>query len=196
MFVGLAIVPLLVVGSVLTKHSFDAQAQQALVLQGEVARRVAAEVKAFIETIVSDLEVVAEVENIQKADAARQAQILADLLAHEDIYDAVTLLDRAGREKLRFSRLEVVSAGDMRDHSSENAFVIPQKTGQLYYSPIAFDQAGEPLITIAMPLISCAMVGWMVFYSSTPELKRYGISFGRSASTKAKVSTLSIISSG
>jgi hypothetical protein len=151
-FVGLAVIPLLVVGSVLAKRSFDAQAQQALVLQSEVARRVAAEVNAFIQGIVSDLEVVTEVQGVQKLDRAQQTQLLADLQAHGGIYDGVALLDETGREQIRLSRLRVMSEADLRDRSSEDLFRVPQQTGQVYYSSVEFDQAGEPLMTIAMPL--------------------------------------------
>jgi methyl-accepting chemotaxis protein len=39
------------------------------------------------------------------------------------------------------------------DHARADDFVIPQTSGQVYYSPVRFEEIrGEPLITIAVPL--------------------------------------------
>ena len=54
-FIGLAIVPLLLVGTILAWRSFTIEQQQALTLQREVARRVAIEVTAFFEELENEL---------------------------------------------------------------------------------------------------------------------------------------------
>jgi uncharacterized membrane protein required for colicin V production len=67
-FIGLAIGPLLIVGVILAWQSFISQEQQALNLQHEVARRVAAEVTAFFAQLEDELRLVSKAQALPGLD--------------------------------------------------------------------------------------------------------------------------------
>ncbi|MBN1310942.1 MAG: sensor histidine kinase [Anaerolineae bacterium] len=152
-FIGLAIGPLLLVGIILGVQSYIAQGQQALNLQSEVAQRVSSEVTAFFTELEQQLRLTSQVQGLQNLDQDEQQSILSELLSYQDVFDELVLLDSQGKEQTRVSRADITveSSGD---RSEAEEFVIPLASGQTYYSPVRFDQAtGEPLMTIAVPLI-------------------------------------------
>jgi signal transduction histidine kinase len=152
-FIGLAIGPLLLVGGVLAWLSFTVQRRQALDLQNEVARRVSAQVTAFFGELESQLRLVGQVQGLQELDQDEQRHILAGLLSYQDVFEELVLLDSEGDEHVHLSRLGLLPAAPC-DHSGDDEFVIPYTTGEVYYSPVRFDETtGEPLMIIAIPLL-------------------------------------------
>src|SRR5262249_2715779 len=62
-------------------------------------------------------------------------------------------LDSQGYERTHVSRSSLILP-PTSERSQADAFVIPQTSGQIYYSPVRFEETrGEPLITIAVPLL-------------------------------------------
>ena len=151
-FIGLATLPLLLVGSILTWQSFINEQQQALHMQGEIARRIATEVTAFFEELENELRFVSKSQQLPNLDREEQQNLLKLLMA-QDVYEDLILLDRQGQEQVHLARLGLFP--DSHSHSSESdEFVVPQSNGQIYYSPVRFEEnTGEPLITIAIPLL-------------------------------------------
>ncbi|MFN8453491.1 MAG: cache domain-containing protein [Anaerolineae bacterium] len=151
-FIGLAIGPLLLVGIILAWQNLTVQEQQALNLQHEVAQRVAAEVTAFFSTVENQLRVVSQVQGLQSLDREQQRHTLSELLIYEDIFEELVLLDHQGQEQIHLSRINPIANLDNR--AKADAFIIPQTTEQVYYSPVRFDETtGEPFMTIAAPLV-------------------------------------------
>jgi two-component system cell cycle sensor histidine kinase/response regulator CckA len=151
-FIGLAIGPLLLVGAVLAWQSYVIQQQQALDMQHEVARRVVAEVTAFFEGLENDLYLVSEVQGLHTLDRDEQYSVLSGLLSHGDVFDELILLDAAGDEQIHLSRVSLPPA-DLGSWAKDDEFIIASTTGDIYYSPVWFDETtGEPLMTIAFPL--------------------------------------------
>jgi hypothetical protein len=152
-FISLAIGPLLLVGVILAWQSFTTQQQQALNLQREVARRVATQVTAFFEELENELRLASRVQGLQGLDRDRQHSVLSELLLYQDVLEALVLLDSQGQEQIHLSRSSL-TATDLDDISEADEFVIPQTSGEVYYSPIWFEETtGEPLMTIAVPLL-------------------------------------------
>ena len=153
-FVGLAVISLLLVGVVLVGYSFTAQRTQALELQSQIARRVASEVAAFILERENELRVLTEVRALQQLPPEEQANQLAALLAYEDVYQELILVDSTGQETFRISRLKTYDATSLENRSGEDEFERPKATRQIYYGPVKFDEAtGEPFMTISVPVI-------------------------------------------
>jgi two-component system cell cycle sensor histidine kinase/response regulator CckA len=151
-FIGLAIGPLLLVGVILARQSFTTQEQQALNLQREVARRVVTEVTAFFEERENELRLVSKAQVWPGLGQNKHYHILT-LLMSQDIFEGLVLLDSQGQEQIHLSRLAHFST-DLGHHTEADEFVIPQTSGQVYYSPIRFEETtGEPLMTIAVPLL-------------------------------------------
>jgi methyl-accepting chemotaxis protein len=152
-FVGLAVSPLLLVGVVLAWQSFTTQQQQAFNLQREVAQRVATQVTAFFEELENELGLTSQVQGLQGLDRDRQHSILTELLLYQDVFEALVLLDSEGQEQIHLSRTGLTSL-DLGDRAEADEFVVPQTSGQVYYSPVRFEETtGEPLMTIAVPLL-------------------------------------------
>jgi signal transduction histidine kinase len=148
-FIGLAIGPLLLVGIVLAWQSFTTQEQQALHLQREVAQRVVTQVAAFFK---EQEDLLRFVSRVQRLDQDEQHSIL-NLLMFQEVLVELVLLDSEGQEKIHLSRLSPTPT-DLGDRAEADEFVIPCTSGQVYYSPVRFDEiTGEPLMTIAIPLL-------------------------------------------
>ena len=153
-FVGLAIIPLLVVGVVMSWQSFMAQRQQALELQAETARHAATEVASFINGLEQELRVVARVHHLTKLDPETRHSVLSRLSSYGDNFEEIALLNDSGQEQVRVSRVEAVTSFDLADRSGEEEYLIPVSTAETYHSPVRFDGVtGEPLMTIAVPLV-------------------------------------------
>jgi PAS domain S-box-containing protein len=151
-FIGLAIGPLFLVGTILAWKSFTTQRQQALSLQREVTLRVSTEVKAFLNGLEGELRLVGQVQGLQNLDRETQRDILAGLLAHQDAFDSLALLDNQGQELIHLARSSV--APPLRNRAEADEFVIPQRSGQTYFGPVYFnDVTGEPSIIISVPLL-------------------------------------------
>ena len=152
-FVSLAVGPLLLVGIVLAWQSFTTQQQQALNLQHEVALRVSAQVQAFFEKLEGELRLISEVERLQNLDQDSQHVILSKLLGHQDVFDDLILFDGQGQIQVQASRYLVAANAANRAEADE--FVVPQTSGETYFSPIWFEEAtSEPVMTIAVPLLN------------------------------------------
>jgi signal transduction histidine kinase len=151
-FIGLAIAPVLLIGGILAWQSFTTQERQVLNLQGEVARRVAAEVTAFFEELENELRLFSKTYMLPGLDWNEQYRIL-ELLMLQDVFEGLILLDSQGQEKIYLSRLGLSSTG-WSQHVEANKFVIPHMSGEVYYGPIRFDETtSEPLMIIALPLL-------------------------------------------
>jgi signal transduction histidine kinase/ActR/RegA family two-component response regulator len=153
-FIALATGPLLLIGLVLAGLSFNVQRQQALSLQRQVARRVSTEVSGFIESLTSNLQIIIQVRGLQGMNVDQQQNILAELLAYQNVFEELIMLDSTGKELVHVSRLRIVTPSDLGERASAPEFVLPSASGEIYYSPVRFDQATrEPLMTIAIPLV-------------------------------------------
>ena len=152
-FIGLAIGPLLLVGAILAWQGFAAQEQQALSLQREVARRVATEVTAFFEELENELRLASRAQMLPGLDPDEQRNMLTLLMSKDD-FEELAKLDDTGQEQIHLSRSSLTST-KLHNRAKADEFVIPHTSGQVYYSPVRFDEiTGEPLMTIAVPLLN------------------------------------------
>ena len=153
MFIGLAICPVLVVGGVLAWSSYSAQREQALHLQREVALRVSTEVEAFFAELENELRVVAKVQGLPQLDPDRQSRILSELLSLQHAFQELVLVDSQDRERAHASRSRLAATREAH-RAGAVEFTTPRASGQVYYGPVRFEgESGEPLITIAVPLL-------------------------------------------
>ena len=153
-YLGLAIIPLLIFGLTVAWVDFQTQRSQALVIQEEVAGRVAAQVERFIRGIERDLLAVTRVQGLEQADQERQRLILTELLLFEDVFEELFLLDATGQEQIHVSRLQITADESLTNRAQQNEFIIPTTQKEVYYSSVRFsEREGEPFVTIAVPLI-------------------------------------------
>jgi GAF domain-containing protein/HAMP domain-containing protein len=154
-FIGLAVLPLLIVVLVLGWQRYQAQQQQAMALQSQTAQRVAAEVANFIQRTDEILRVATEVQGFVEMPLDQQKNLLSTLLTQKDVFQELILLNSNGDEQIYLSRLRVIASSELKNRSQAEEFTGPQKSGETFYSPVRFDEAlGEPLMTIAIPLLN------------------------------------------
>ena len=152
-FIGLAIGPLLAVGAILAWRSFTSLQEQSLLLQQEAAKRVNIQVAAFFQELEKEMQFTIQTQDLEELDQDHTAA-LSDLLAYQPAFDEFHLLNSQGRERVGVYRLGFAESTTV-DHSQTEEFTIPKTTGQVYYSSIFYDETtGEPLITIAIPVIN------------------------------------------
>ncbi|MCA9960156.1 MAG: GAF domain-containing protein [Anaerolineales bacterium] len=138
-------------GLVLAQRNFSVLSDQAVELQREVALRIANEVSAFILERENELRLLNRVQNIQVLGEDLQLRILSGLLATQNTYDELSLVDVNGREKLSVNRLGT-RLNTQRDYANAPEFENPQASGETYFSPVQFDdETGEPFMTISLP---------------------------------------------
>jgi GAF domain-containing protein/HAMP domain-containing protein len=153
-FIGLTIVPLLLMGLVLAWQSFEIQQRQALTLQREVARRVSTAVDALIRALENDLRMIVEVQGLKGLAPDQQKSILSELMSYQPSFVELTLLDGQGHEQIRISRPGAVTPTQIGDRSQADEFVIPKQNGKTYFSPVRSDPIlAEPFMTISLPLL-------------------------------------------
>ncbi|MFC1747362.1 EAL domain-containing protein [Pseudomonadota bacterium] len=153
----LAVAPLSVLGISLTWYSYEVQKQQAIDLQEEVSRRAADEIYRPIEEIQYDLNSAADVFDVMKLSSHERNNILKRLQFHADrghqnILYSLTIVDSNGMELNKVSIREIYTAEDFRDISANPEFIIPTTKGDVYFSPVWFDdETGDPRLTLSMP---------------------------------------------
>jgi serine phosphatase RsbU (regulator of sigma subunit) len=153
-FIGLATVPLLLVGVIIAWRSYVVQQEQALDLQSQVARRVAADVSAFIQERESELRLLIDLRGLPRLDREQQTSLLDGLLAYQDVYEELSLFDSQGQELIRLSRLYTTTPDEPGSRAGADEFERPRASGEVYYSSAQYDPVhGEPFMTIAVPLV-------------------------------------------
>lgn len=153
--IGLAVGPLLVVGVLLDWQIFTVQQQQAIALQHEVAARESTLVAAFVQQLENDLRSLVQVRGLKELPLDQQKSFLSELLSYRNAFDRIFLVDATGQEQAGASRTGLFTAADLRSRAQAEEFVGPTTSGRVYYSAVHTDSAsGEPLMTIAVPLLN------------------------------------------
>ena len=153
-FIGLAIVPLLLIGAILSRQSYVVQREQALELQQAVVQHASRRSADFIYELENELHQIVRVQGLANQDRDGQRRILSRLQSYRDAFVELSLLDTQGEEQMRVSQVAVVTAADFGERSQAPEFVMPMANGETYYGPVRFDAVtGEPLMTLGMPVV-------------------------------------------
>lgn len=151
-FIGLATVPLLIVILLVAQRNFSALSEQAINLQSEIAQRVAKDVSNLINSRETELTLLTGARNILQLEKEDQINILSGLLANQQTYEEVSLLDNEGQEIVRIGSLKVFPDEELNSRVTLPEFEEPRATGQIYYSPVQFNATtGEPFMIVAVP---------------------------------------------
>ncbi|MCK5505763.1 MAG: hypothetical protein KAJ10_11400, partial [Thermodesulfovibrionia bacterium] len=141
----LVVSSLALMGASLSGLIFINQKNQLMKLQQEVVKRAVNEINWEIHEIESLLHFSMTGNDILSLNSDKQFNILSQILTSKDIkrhnkLDELILLNSNGRELARVARAAVYFASDLGDRSNADEFIIPAKSGEIYYGPIAFDE--------------------------------------------------------
>lgn len=149
-FIGLATIPLILIGSVLGYRNFQTQRQEAIDTQQARGDQIATEIETIVEKLELNLSFLVEVRRLPELTTDEQEQLLRETRFFETSFDELILLDANGQVTQRVSRFGGSSVDDL---SAEDKFNIPATQRTTYYGAIEFDpNTGEPLMTIAVPI--------------------------------------------
>ena len=155
--VSLALLPLLVLGIIISWKSYSTQIELTNKYQHEVARRVLSEVQLFIHELEAIFKMTIKLNNLNSISPEEQSVILAKLQGfradtHINLIEELSLVDRSGMEKVRVDRAKVYTSQEMREMSNAEIFLQPVNTGKVFYSSVLVNQkTGEPFITMSIP---------------------------------------------
>jgi len=153
-FVGLAIVPLVVIGSVLVFGSFVVQREQALLAQVQYVERVTVQVSAFIDELEAELRLVNQIRSLDGLSPEEQRNTLSRVQAQEHIFRELRLLGSQGQKLAISTRVGIVTSDDIKSRAETDEFLVPMASGETYYGPVRIDtETGEPTMIIAVPLV-------------------------------------------
>ena len=153
-FVGLAVVPLLLLGLIQSWFSTSVLSQESVEFQHEVAQRAAIQVGEFIRDMENELRLTSQVRDLMDLDQDQQRITLSTLLFYGDVFEELALVDSKGQEQARVSRRAAGTAADLRDRSQADEYLIPMASGETYYGPVSFEtETGEPFMTLAVPIV-------------------------------------------
>ncbi len=158
-FIGLAIIPLIVVGGILLQTTQTAAKAQATALESQVAQSAASRVADYYQGLNQDLYGLGnQIQIISTPDRTQYVTLLNDRLGAGNYtkgYEELTLLDAHGKEIARASLQAVTPESQLLDHSKMDDYLQPASTHQIYYGPIDLDSStGQPYFTMSVPLFA------------------------------------------
>ncbi len=156
-FVGLAVIPLLVVGILQAQRGFSTEYDQAIGTQLQVAQRVSAEVQSYLRSVENDLSLLGgDFRGAQNLDRAQEISLLLSAISsgsYRDAYEDLILIDPDGKEQLHVSRAQVVSSDQATIWSGKPEYEQPKSTGDTYFGAVTLDTAsGDSFMYISIPL--------------------------------------------
>ena len=121
-------------------------------LQQEMAQGAAFKIQQYVETITHTLRTSSHISEIVTEGITENAEFqLRRLLRVSPAITTVTVLDSAGHEKFKVSRVTSFGVGDLSDRSSDEAFV-QAKSGASFFGQVYFVRQSQPYMRIAVPV--------------------------------------------
>ncbi|MBI5664815.1 MAG: HAMP domain-containing protein [Nitrospirae bacterium] len=156
----LAIIPLLMLGTLLSWQSFVIQQRQIIELQSEKAKRVINQIGALVHEQEEVLGNALKIDfYILDVDYKRQHHFLSELLTLSDkndirVFNEISLLDAQGQELARESLTSIITPKHLRDRSNADEFTLPVSGRQPFYGPVNIDsKTGAPHMLMGLPII-------------------------------------------
>lgn len=148
-FVAVAVLPLVAVAGFQIASSYSVQRTQVQELQSEAARTAANTIDAYLAQIEDEMTLTAREWTLRSAEA--RPALIDGLLAYNDGFETITIMDVTGRETVKTSRYTLYGAQDLVSQAEMPEFLIPM-AGERYLGPISVSQYGEPLVTLSIPV--------------------------------------------
>ncbi|MBI5576735.1 MAG: response regulator [Deltaproteobacteria bacterium] len=159
-FIGLSILPVLLLGGFLLWQNLEMQLQEAEEMQAKLTKMAAHELQTHIHGLESLLISFTRITRVMEAERKQQRLMISKLLFsandkyRRDIFHEIVLLDNRGRELAHVSRDRVVADAELGDRSKAEEFAKPSKGREVHYSPVFFDErTGEPRMNLGVPIV-------------------------------------------
>lgn len=151
--VSLALAPLCVAGVIVGVETRSSLLDQAGDLERERVLRVNEQAESYITSIIDDLRLLTRVRGFSGLSQTQIADVLAETIAFTGQFDELAMLDLAGQEIAKASRLRLISTRDLRNRFESVPFQYVIEQDDVYYGPVQFNASnGEPYIEVALPV--------------------------------------------
>jgi two-component system cell cycle sensor histidine kinase/response regulator CckA len=151
-FSGLIIVVLLIVSSLLTYFSFQAQQKILIAHQQLTAQNAANTVENFIREKFRILEALSSRSKLASMRQEQRKPVLEKLLGLEPIFRQLVLLNQNGEELVRVSRVSKILAEKSMEYSKRDLFSEVYRN-EKYLGSIYIDKVtSEPMVIMAVPV--------------------------------------------
>jgi len=121
-------------------------------LQTELARGAAFKIHRFVKEIEKTMRALAQTQDIVAPALTKAYRFqLFKVLKGIPSVTTVVAVDLNGREQIKVSRLLEIQSAELKDRSSEQAFIRARR-GESFYGPIYFAKQSEPHMRMAVPI--------------------------------------------
>ncbi|MFQ5684528.1 MAG: ATP-binding protein [Candidatus Binatia bacterium] len=121
-------------------------------LEQEMAQGAAFKIEQFVNEIEKTMLASTQTREIVNTGLNRAYRFeLIKLIKNAPAITEVSAIDSDGREQLAVSRVRMILPENLKDRSTDKAFLEARK-GQTFFSPVHFVRKSEPYMTIAVPL--------------------------------------------
>ena len=151
----LAIGPLLLMGLSLSWQTYVLQKEQIIELQQELTVQGAKNISLFWHEVEQILFFLVNKHRLAEMSVSELNQVLSKYLffnkdqEHDAIFNQISFLDSAGRERINISRTEVSRFDTLKKLSHKPEYLVPFLKGINYSSPVYFDEfTQEPLMKV------------------------------------------------
>ena len=125
-FIALVMAPLLLIGAIGTWQTYTTEVPHTLESQDQVAKRVAEQVRNFIEGRETELRSLTDINDFSNATREEQVILLSNLFSNQTVYEELILTNGQGRELLFLSRLKVVTPEEFSNRAGSDEFEKPK----------------------------------------------------------------------
>ena len=159
-FIGLTVIPLILLGGVLVWEDYIGEIERTKQTQQRKTDLAAENVSLFLHEQENKILTLMRMNYFPDMTRKEQQDELIKFLStakdkeHGYIFDNFILLDADGEETFRVSRTYLVQTDETADWSKSDIYKIPSTTGEIYYSPVFFSkETGEPTLDMGLPII-------------------------------------------
>jgi PAS domain S-box-containing protein len=151
-FIGLALVPLLVAGTLLAWRSYHVQVTDNYVRQTQVAQRVATQAQAFLQYFERGVADMLRVSAFAGLDNQSRYEVMQRILGERQYYREALFFDNQGQPLIHLSNVGLIQETGA-EHDTAWLADILRNTSAPYYSAVYYNRANnEPLLTLSLPV--------------------------------------------
>ncbi len=152
-----ALIPLIMLGAVGIWQITRLEYANVIQIQGEIADRAVEYFDLYLSSMETHMRSFGDMPLVRSTGGQTLIGVLAQEVFNSSHFHALTIVDAAGQERARVTRVGVIPPTQLTNRSNDPAFTQPMQTGQTYFGEIVEDRINdEQIITIGVPLFSTA----------------------------------------
>lgn len=153
LLVGLILAPVFLAAIGMGIWYYNNQVDRAIETQQLQSQRFEQAIADLTAQRVDELHALVQVNGLNELDIEQQQALLSNLLVEKQAYNLLVIADPDGQERVKVSRLELVTEADLGNRAEDALFNQAIASESAQASEVFFDPSnGEPLLTIAVPL--------------------------------------------